>query len=229
MRAMERPLICMNMAMTADGKITSAGREYPRFTSDADRKTMDRLRAEADAILVGAGTVRADDPHLHVRDEEMKEYRRSLGKPDGLTAVLVTGEGSVDPGWRFFRDEGLSARIVATVEEADDESLSRLAGMAEVWRVGRGSLDLRELVRRLGSRGVGRLLVEGGGETNWGFVRDDLLDELYVTVAPCLLGGREAPTLLEGEGLTMEHRRRLRLVDHARVGDELFCRYAVVR
>jgi len=226
---MERPFVSMNMAMTADGKITSARREHPGFTSETDRKTMDRLRAEADAVLVGAGTIRADDPHLHVRDPEAREYRRSLGRPDGLLAVLVTATGRVDRAWRLFRDEGISGRIVATVEEAHDESLSGLTGLAEVWRVGRGQVDLRELLRRLRRRGVERLLVEGGGELNWAFVRADLLDELYVTVAPSLLGGRDAPTILEGEGLSMMERRRLGLADLTRIGDEIFLRYVVVR
>lgn len=226
---MERPFVYVNMAMTADGKITSASREHPRFTSEADRTTMDRLRAEADAVLAGAGTIRADDPHLHVRDPRMREYRRSLGKPDGLVAVVVTASGSVDPRWRVFRDDGISARIVATTEDARDPGLAALAGTAEVWRQGRGAVDFGELLRRLKDRGVERLLVEGGGELNWAFVRDDLVDELHVTLAPALLGGRDAPTLLEGEGLPMDRQRKLRLVDLARVGDELYCRYALVR
>src|SRR6185369_12376524 len=103
-------------------------------------------------------------------------------------------------------------RIVATVEEAPPERVEALARRAEVWRVGRGSVNLWELLRRLRARGVERLLVEGGGETNWGFVRDDLVDELHVTLAPALLGGREAPTLLEGDGLTMAQRRKLKLL-----------------
>ena len=71
-------------------------------------------------------------------------------------------------------------------------------------------------------------MVEGGGELIWGFVRDNLVDELYVTIAPAILGGREAPTLCEGEGLAMAERRRLRLVSSEVVGGEIFCRYAVV-
>ena len=226
---MERPFVTMNMAMTADGKITSAAREYPAFTSAWDRKTMDRIRAEADAVLVGAGTLRADDPPLHIRDPEMREYRRSLGKPDGLLNVVITASAGLDPSSRFFRDAHAAGRIVATVEDAPAERLARLAEHAEVWKVGRGRVDLRELVRRLGERGAGRLLVEGGGELNWGFVAEDLLDELYVTVAPSLLGGTLAPTLLEGEGLAMGARRRLRLVSCEPHGDEVYLRWAVER
>jgi 2,5-diamino-6-(ribosylamino)-4(3H)-pyrimidinone 5'-phosphate reductase len=226
---LDRPFVTMNMAMTADGKITSAAREYPAFTSAFDRKTMDRLRAESDAVLVGAGTLRADDPPLHVRDEEMLAHRRSLGKPDGLLNVVVTAGVGLDPGSRFFLDEHAAGRIVATVEDAPDERLAPLAARAEIWKIGRGRVDLAALLRRLRGRGVQRLLVEGGGELNWGFVAADLLDELYVTVAPSLLGGSLAPTLLEGDGLRVDERRRLRLVSCEPRGDEVYLRWAVER
>jgi 2,5-diamino-6-(ribosylamino)-4(3H)-pyrimidinone 5'-phosphate reductase len=229
MSGMDRPFVCINMAMTADGKITSAGREEPAFSSRLDKKTMDRLRAEADAVLVGAGTLRADNPPLHVRDPEMKAHRRSLGKPEGLVNVLVTASAEVDPAARFFRDDGTAAPIVATVEDAPADRLARLAQVAEVWTVGRGRVALPRLLIRLKARGIERLLVEGGGELNWGFVRDDLFDELYVTIVPALLGGRDAPTLCEGDGLTMADQRRLRLVSAEVIDGEIFCRYAVIR
>jgi 2,5-diamino-6-(ribosylamino)-4(3H)-pyrimidinone 5'-phosphate reductase len=225
---MDRPFVSINMAMTADGKITSARREEPAFSSRLDKKTMDRLRAEADAVLVGAGTLRADNPPLHVRDPEMKAHRAALGKPEGLVNVLVTASAAVDPGARFFRGDG-AAPIVATVEDAPADRLSRLAQVAEVWTVGRGRVALPKLLARLKTRGIERLLVEGGGELNWGFVRDDLFDELYVTLVPALLGGRDAPTLCEGEGLTMAGQRRLRLVSADVIDGEIFCRYAAIR
>ena len=84
---MDRPFVLINMASSADGKITSGAREYPRMTSAYDRRNMDRLRAESDAILVGAGTMRADNPKLHVRNADMQAYRRSLGKSGGLLKV----------------------------------------------------------------------------------------------------------------------------------------------
>ena len=175
---MTRPFVYVNMAMTADGKITSAGREYPRFTSEHDRRQMDRLRAEADALMIGAGTLRADNPVWDVRTEEMRDYRRSLGKPAGLLRVLVTASARIDESSRFFDEADVADRIVATVDELPAERLAELGGRAEIWKIGRDSVDLSELLSRLAERGVERLLVEGGAELNWALLRDDLVDEL---------------------------------------------------
>ena len=224
----DRPFVYVNMAMTVDGKITSAAREYPTFTSGHDKKTMDRMRAEADAILIGAGTLRADDPPMSIRDSKMREYRRSRGKPDELLTVAVSVSLDLDPASRFFHPPA-SHRIVATTEQAPDDRVRRLSEVAEVWKLGREQVDLAAVLDRLRERGVERLLVEGGGELNWTFVRSGLVDELHVTLAPCLLGGRAAPTLLEGDGLTMDSRVRLRLLSVDRHDDELYCRYEVLR
>jgi len=226
---MDRPFVYVNMAMSADGKITSFRREEPRFTSKQDKKTMDKLRAEADALLIGAGTLRHDDPRQEVRDPEMKAYRRSLGKPDLLLNVLVTASAKVDPRSKLFDPAKAQGCIVATVEDAPAENLRRLAEVAEIWTLGRGRVDVPLLLSRLKARGVERLLVEGGGDLNWSFVEHDAVDELYVTVAPTIFGGRDAPTPVEGEGLTMGSRRPLRLVSAEVKDGEIFCRYAFVR
>ena len=226
---MSRPFVYVNMAMTVDGKITSATREYPRFTSPRDRETMDRLRAEADAILVGAGTMRADNPKLYVRSTAMRDYRQALGKPAGLDKVVVSAKLDLPDDCRFFDDRHGGAKILATIEEAPRERRERLRDAAEIWSCGSRRVDLRLLLERLAERGVERLLVEGGGETNWQLFQADLVDELHVTIAPALLGGRDAPTLLEGIGWTMENQRRLDLRGLERDGDELYLRYAVER
>ena len=226
---MQRPYVFINMAMTVDGKITSARREHPKFTSGFDRKSMDRLRAQADALLVGAGTLRADNPSLAVRDPEMRRYRQRLGLPAGLVRVLVSASADLPGSSRFFGEDDDAPRIVATVQAAPERNVARLEGRAEVWRVGQDRVDLPQLLGRLHQLGVRRLLCEGGGQLNWQLFRDDLVDELFVTVAPRLLGGGDAPTLLEGEGFRMADQRKLRLIDLHREGDELYCRYAVVR
>jgi len=226
---MDRPFVYLNMAATVDGKITSAAREYPRLTSRFDRDSMDRLRAESDAILVGARSIRADNPFLHVRSEEMRAHRRSLGKPDSLLRIAVTASLDLGRESRFFDDTFGSDRIIATLEQAPRERLAGVESRAEIWKFDSDRVDLRLLLQRLKQRGVERLLAEGGGELNWALLEHDLVDELYVTIAPTLLGGREAPTLLEGAGLAMADQRRLRLVDLHREGDELYLRYAVDR
>jgi 2,5-diamino-6-hydroxy-4-(5-phosphoribosylamino)pyrimidine 1'-reductase len=225
----ERPFVTINMAASVDGKITSAKREYPRMTSRFDRDNMDRLRAESDAVLVGAGTMRADNPKLHVRSQRMRDYRRSLGKTRGLLKIVVTRGAGVGADCGFLGDPDAGGVLIVTLDEAPVDRLQALAPGVEVWTLGSGRVALDELLLRLAQRGVERLLVEGGGELNWAFIESDLVDELYVTIAPALLGGRDAPTLLEGEGLTMEHQRRLRLVSVRREGDELYCRYSVER
>ena len=85
-----RPFVFVNMAMTVDGKITSSDRDTPHFTSRLDKQRMDERRAEADAVLIGAGTLRADDPPLHIRDPQARARRAEQGRPHELTTIVVS-------------------------------------------------------------------------------------------------------------------------------------------
>jgi riboflavin-specific deaminase-like protein len=212
---MTRPRVVVNMAMTVDGKIASAKREYPHLTSRLDRSRMDRLRAAADAIVVGAGTVRAIDPPLHVRDPSLRKSRPPPAH------VVVSASGEVNPSSRALSNPSARARVLATTEGARVP----VGNHVEVWRLGERQVDLRLLLERLAGRGFEKVLVEGGALLNWSLVEHDLLDELYVTIAPAILGGRSAPTLVDGAGLPMADRIELRLLSAEAVGDELFCHY----
>ena len=222
--SIDRPFVYINMAMTVDGKITSARREYPRFASPQDRVRMDRLRADADALMVAAGTVRADNPAFHVRTRTIREER---GLSDAPHRVLVSASADIPEDSRFFDTTHGGDCILVTTEAVPQANLRRFEGRAEIWRFGRRGVDLRAALTALRKRGVDRLLVEGGGELNWTLLELDLVDELYVTIAPTLLGGKDAPTLLEGAGWPMKQQRRLRLMELEREGDELFCRYSI--
>lgn len=224
---LDRPFVYVNMAMTVDGKITSAKREHPRFASAYDRLQMDRLRARADALMVAAGTVRADNPAFHVRTKEVREEREAAGKAHVLHRVVVSASASIPEDSHFFDHARGGDSILVTTETAVEANVARLEGRAEVWRLGRQSVDLGAALAALKKRGVERLLVEGGGELNWTLFDLDLVDELYVTIAPSLLGGSAAPTLLGGAGWPMKAQRRLRLVELERNRDDLFCRYSV--
>ncbi len=223
----DRPFVYVNMATTVDGKITSARREHPRFASPRDRGQMDRLRADADAVMVGAGTVRADNPALHIRTKSIREQREADGRPHAPHRVLVSASADIPENSRFFDTTYGGDSILVTTETVAAGKLRSFEGRAEVWRLGRRRVDLRATLAALHKRGINRLLVEGGGELNWTLLELDLVDELYVTIAPALLGGRDAPTLLGGAGWPMDERRRLRLLELDREGDELFCRYSI--
>lgn len=226
---MPRPFITMNMAMTADGKITSVQREHPGFTSREDRRSMDAIRAPADAILIGAGTLRGDDPPMIVRDPAMQARRQQLGKPEKLAHVLVSGSLQVPRDARFFDGAYSRELILATTDEADPTPLAPLPPHAHVWRLGPQRIDFARLLERLYEHGIRHLLVEGGGETNWQVLQVDGFDELHLTMCPALLGGRDAPTWLDGAGFSMAQQRRLQLLEAKIVGDEIFCHYKVVK
>jgi len=216
------------MAMSADGKSASAAREYPRFTSAADRAEMARLRAAADAVLVGAETVRSIDPPLAVRDATLIAERRRAGKEAGPIQIVLSASGRVPPTARALTEPSARSCVLVTTDGASLPP-SESALTFDVWRLGADAVDLHRLLARLSELGVARLLVEGGAETNGAFLDADLVDELHLTSAPTLLGGKDAPAVIAGAGLTMATRRRLELVDWRQAEEELFLHYLVLR
>lgn len=234
MRAHERvsrPRIIANLAMSVDGKIDSTAREGAGFSSRLDRDRMDRLRAEADALVVGAGTVRAEDPPLYIRDPARRHQRAAAGRAEDLVVVVVSRSGHVDPAARFLR-EAAEGRVLAVPEDIDPRALEPLAplvaaGTLDVVRAGHGAVDLRALVHGLATRGCRTILVEGGGELVAEFLDEDLLDELHLTLCPTLIGGRAAPTPVGGAGWPLAARRMLQLLDVEQAGGELFLQYGI--
>ncbi len=223
-----RPYILLNYAVSLDGKISTAQRDPVRFTSRIDRRLMDEIRADADAVLIGAGTLRSEDPPVRIRAARRRDERRRLGKPPHPVSILLSRTMRLPREGRYWEDDRVE-RMIVTTEQVDDERVLPFEDKAEVIRVGRNTVDLHALCRILSDRGVGRLLVEGGGEVNMAFWEAGLVDEVYLTLCPVVIGGRNAPTAADGTGFAADRLRKLTLVESRRVGQEFFLRYRAVR
>ncbi|MCU0254250.1 MAG: dihydrofolate reductase family protein [Acidobacteria bacterium] len=227
-----RPRIVANLAMSADGKIDSVYREGKGLGSRLDRDRLDELRAEADAIVVGAATIRAEDPPMGVRDPARRHQRLAQGRPAHPVPVVISRTADIPLTARFLAGEA-PQKIVAVPADLDPFATAPYEALASsaavrVLRAGAGAVDLHALIAALHDDGARLIVVEGGGEVVAAFLDAGLLDELRVTVVPSILGGRNAPSPVEGEGWPFGERRRLTLLESERVGDELYLRYEVL-
>lgn len=217
-----RPRVMVNCAMSADGKIALSGRCPADISCEEDMVRVHRMRAGSDAVLVGVGTVLADDPKLHVSSDRVPGASAPL-------KVVLDAAGRTPSNARFLASPGPS--LVATVEATAGALGARLRGRAEVVALGSGPLvDLQLLMRELHGRGVRELMVEGGSTVIWSFFEAGLVDEYSVYVGPMVIGGEGAPTPAGGRGARdLSGAVRLEMLSFERLGDGLWVRYAVPR
>lgn len=213
-----RPFVLLSAAMSVDGFIddTSADRLLVSDAADLDR--VDGVRAGVDAILVGATTIRRDNPSLLVRSPQRRAAR--TGDP---IKVTVTDSGDLDPANRFFTT-GDAEKLVYVSTPAIERARERVGSVATV--VGAGSpLDLRLLLADLHGRGVARLMVEGGTRMHTQFLLDGLVDEIQLAVAPFFVGEEHAPRFVGPGVFPHDMKHRMRLAETRPVGDLVLLRY----
>ncbi|MCP5521492.1 MAG: dihydrofolate reductase family protein [Verrucomicrobiales bacterium] len=222
-----RPFVLINMAMTADGKIATANRALSRFGTRQDEANLYALRASVDAVMSGATTLMAEGATLGPGPQRFRQQRRLAGRPEWPLRIAVSGSCSLSPDAAVFQ-HGTSPVIVLTSERAPRRALHRLSRVAtQVGVCGEQEVDFTRALRWLAeSWQVDRLLCEGGGELNDALFRADLVDELHLTLCPWIAGGRTAPTLADGVGVSaLAEARRFRLKARKRVGNELYLIY----
>jgi len=221
---LERPYTLLSCAMSIDGYIGSPGSRL-LLSNDADFERVDAVRASCDAILVGAATVRMDNPRLLVRSPELREQRAARGAQPSPIKVTVTQRVLLDPGANFFT-AGDVEKLVYCPSTRVPEARARLEPTATVVDGGE-RVDMGGLSGDLAARGVERLMVEGGGMVHTQFLTDDLADELQLVVAPLFLGDSNATRFVRDGRFPWNPGQRARLADVRQVGDVVLLRYAL--
>ncbi len=208
-----RPFVVVNVAMSADGKLSTMERRQIKISGAQDFARVDRLKAGSDAVMVGIGTVLADDPSLTVKGEECRRDRINRGLCEHPVRIVVDSGARIPLGASVLhKGEGL--RIIAVSAKADPEKVAALKQSAAVIVAGDEKVDLPALMDELGRMGIRRVMVEGGGELIAGLIRAGLVDEIYTFIGNLVIGGRSAPTLVDGEGfLNMNEFPRLALME----------------
>ena len=188
----ERPYVLLSCAISVDGCLDAPGPQRLILSGKADLDRVDEERAQADAIMVGAGTIRRDDPRLLIRAPERRAARAAAGLPEHPAGVTITASGDLDPGARFFHGPVGLQRLVYCPAPLAPRLESMLNGHAQVIPVAPPA-RLGAVLTDLTRRGVHRLLVEGGAELGRQFLADGLVDELELAVAPFFVGDPAAP------------------------------------
>jgi 5-amino-6-(5-phosphoribosylamino)uracil reductase len=221
----DRPYVLLSCAMSIDGYIDDATGTRLLLSNDADLDRVDAVRAGCDAILVGANTIRQDNPRLIVRSAERRDARVARGLTPTPVKVTLSASSNLDPGARFFT-EGDTEKIVY----APAGSLAKLRnqlGSAALIADGGEPLSLARVLAGLAARGIGRLMVEGGSTVHTAFLSAGLADELQLVVAPFFVGDPGAPRFVGRGSFPWTPERPARLADVQQIGNVVLLRYAL--
>jgi len=192
---MKRPYVIINGAMSADGKSALPSGKQLRISCEEDLARMYQLRHECDAVLVGIGTILSDDPKLTVKETYVKHPRQPLrvvldskGRTPSHALVLNTAARTLlltAPGYEKKYPGG---HIEVLPCKTDEKKL----------------LDLKQILEILSNKGIKKVLVEGGGTVIWNFLQQQLVDDIFFYIGPCVVGGKKTPTIVMGEGIRKE-------------------------
>jgi 5-amino-6-(5-phosphoribosylamino)uracil reductase len=221
----ERPYTLLSCSMSIDGFIDGTTESRLLLSNDLDFDRVDDVRAGVDAILVGATTVRNDNPRLLVRDPDRRRERVARGLPPSPDKVTLTRRGWLDPSSHFFADDG-SRKLVYAGSPVAAGVRGRLGEVSEVVDAGE-PVRMGTLAEDLHARGVRRLMVEGGGAVHTQFLAEDVVDELQLVVAPFFVGDPGARRFVGEAHFPWHPGRRATLAETRQLGDVVLLRYAL--
>jgi riboflavin-specific deaminase-like protein len=221
----DRPYILLSCGMSIDGYLSGATEQRLLLSNPADFDRVDAVRAACDAILVGAMTVRRDNPRLLVRSQTRRAERAARGLPPSPIKVTVTRRAQLPAAAAFFTT-GETEKIVYCASPAVTTAQARLGSVATVVDGGQ-PVDLGRMAEDLHARGVARLMVEGGGMMHTQFLTAGLADELHLVVAPFFVGDSRACRFVSDGHFPWNPDRRATLAEVRQIGDVVLLRYAL--
>ena len=221
----KRTYVLLSCAASIDGYIDDTSDARLMLSNDADFDRVDEVRAGCDAILVGSATIRKDNPRLLVRSEKRRNDRIARGLTPTPTKVTITGRGDLDPAAQFFL-AGDTQKIVYAASSALDKTRERLSSKATVVD-GADPIDLHRVLNDLATRGIGKLMVEGGGTMHTQFLTSGFADELHLVIAPFFVGDSQAPRFVYEGTFPWNRDHRAHLAQAIPLGDVVLLRYAL--
>jgi len=218
---MNRPYVIVNCAMSADGKIALPTRKQLRISSDEDIERMYNLRNECDAVLVGIGAVLSDDPKLTVKEKYVRNPKQPL-------RVVLDNKCRTPEDALVLND--VAKTLIVTVQGNEKQFEGDHIEVVWIKADDEGHVDLENMLDLLYKRRIKKLLVEGGGTVIWKFLKKRLVDDLYTYIGPCIIGGKNTPTVADGLGIKNEDDLlSLRIVDVNRLGNGLLVHYKLMQ
>jgi len=211
-----RPHVIFSAAITLDGKLATRTGDS-KLSSKTDKIRVHKLRSKVDAILVGKNTARIDDPLLSVRNIKKKNPVR----------IILDSNATIRTSSRILKTCSKIPTIIAVSKSAQKKNLQRLEKFpVQVIVCGKYTVDVKKLLGILKKKGIKNILVEGGGTTNWAFVKENLVDEAIITITPYLVGGINATTLVDGDGFSIITKSiKLKLKNVTKIKNEVVLHY----
>ncbi len=212
-----KPYTILNAAMTLDGKIaTETGSS--EISNQKDLIRVHKLRKQADAIMVGIGTILADDPRLTV-------HKISSNKEDNPLRIVIDSKAKTPLNYRILNNDAKT--LIAVNEDADTIELEKHAEILKT-KSNDGKVNLKEVFAYLEEIGIEKVMVEGGSTLNFTLLEEGLIDEIRICIAPMIAGGVKAKTLVDGKGIPyMKDAVKLEFKDSYFIEEDLILEYLV--
>jgi len=226
--ALRRPHLTAILATSLDGKIADRRGAAARFGSANDKAHLEQQVAQVDAVLIGAGTLRAYGSSVRITSQALLTERQHAGKPAQPIHIACSASGNLEPDWLFFR-QSISRWLLTTEEGCDRWQGTPYFEQLLVSELAQGQFQWPLILQQLWNQGIHRLAVLGGGTLVGSLLAANLLDEIWLTLCPLVFGHQSAPTLVEEVSYLEATAPRFKLLEVRAIADEVFLHYQIAK